>query len=71
MKTIKFAPIKGDEDKTTLILDGANNVVGYYDYSWARLGGMMYRYRHSIGMITDTTRSGIEAAIKRRLTDQT
>jgi hypothetical protein len=69
MKTIKFAPIKGDEDKTTLILDEYNHVIGYYDYSWSRLGGMMYRYGHAgHGMISKTTRSAIEAAITRRLT---
>jgi hypothetical protein len=56
---IRFAPIKGDPDKTTLILKGTTEILGYYDYSWARYGGTQYRYKN----LHATTRKEIERLI--------
>jgi len=65
---ILFAPVKGDEDHHTFIVNGNNHyVIGYYSKSWARLGGMMYRYS-DIGMrIRATTRKEIERLITKHL----
>ena len=59
---IRFAPIKGDIDKTTLILGGtilSLKILGTYDQSWARLAGTQYRHKY----LHASTRQEIERLI--------
>lgn len=60
MIDLKFAPIKGDPDRHTFVVLN-HSLIGYYDYSWARLGGMQYR----AGRLHESSRRLIEKAILR------
>ena len=66
LNQISFAPIKGGLDKHTFICKGTK-VIGYYDYSWGRLGGNQYRATVNGSNFRANTRKQIESEIRNKL----